>query len=127
MLFVFMLFVTISTSIYWQLMPAIIYDVCEYDELETGRQRQGVIVSLQGLVEALAAGIGAQLLGIVLQFAGFDGNAAVQTESALNAVELSVTILPAIFLILALVCMKKYPITKARFEEIQRQLAERKK
>lgn len=127
MLFVFMLFVTISTSIYWQLMPAIIYDVCEYDELETGHQRQGVIVSLQGLVEALAAGIGAQLLGIVLQLAGFDGNAAVQTESALKAVELSVTVLPAVFLIFALVCMKKYPITRARFEEIQRQLAERKK
>ena len=127
LLFVFMLFVTISTSIYWQLMPAIIYDVCEYDELETGHQRQGVIVSLQGLVEALAAGIGAQLLGIVLQLAGFDGNAAVQTETALKAVELSVTVLPAVFLVLAFVCMKKYPITKERFEEIQRQLAERKK
>lgn len=126
MLFVFMLCVTICTSIYWQLMPAIIYDVCEYDELETGHQRQGVIVSLQGLVEALAAGIGAQLLGIVLQIAGFDGEAAVQTETALHAVELSVTILPACFLLLALLCLKKYPITKARFEEIQRQLAERK-
>lgn len=126
LLFVFMLFVTISTSIYWQLMPAIIYDVCEYDELETGHQRQGVIVSLQGLVEALAAGIGAQLLGIVLQLAGFDGNAAVQTETALKAVELSVTVLPAVFLVLAFVCMKKYPITKERFEEIQRKLAERK-
>ena len=125
LLFVFMLFVTISTSIYWQLMPAIIYDVCEYDELETGHRRQGVIVSLQGLVEALSAGIGAQLLGIVLQIAGFDGNAAVQTESALKAVELSVTVLPAAFLVLALVCLKKYPITKARFEEIQRQLAQR--
>ena len=126
LLFVFMLFVTISTSIYWQLMPAIIYDVCEYDELHTGHQRQGVIVSLQGLVEALAAGLGAQLLGIVLQLAGFDGNAAVQTESALKAVELSVTVLPAAFLVLALVCLKKYPITKAKFEEIQRQLAEKK-
>lgn len=126
MLFVFMLCVTISTSIYWQLMPAIIYDVCEYDELETGHQRQGVIVSLQGLVEALAAGLGAQLLGIVLQIAGFDGEAAVQTETALKAVESSVTILPACFLVMALLCLKKYPITKERFAEIQRQLAERK-
>ncbi len=124
-LLIFMLFVTICVSIYWQLMPAIIYDVCEYDELETGHQRQGVIVSLQGLVEALAAGIGAQLLGIVLQLAGFNGEAAVQTESALKAVELSVTVLPAVFLVLAFVCLKKYPITKAKFEEIQRQLAEK--
>ena len=55
-------------------------------------------MSLQGLVEAIASGIGTQMLGIILQLAGFDGNAAVQTESALKAVELSVTVLPAVFL-----------------------------
>lgn len=124
---IFVIFVAIATSIYWQLMPAIIYDVCEYDELETGKQRQGAIVSLQGLVEALAAGIGAQLLGIILQLAGFDGDAAVQTQQALVWVENAATILPAAFLVLAILALYKYPITKKRFEEIQRQLAERKK
>lgn len=124
---VFVFFVAISSSIYWQLMPAIIYDVCEYDELETGKKRQGAIVSLQGLVEALSAGIGAQLLGIILQLGGFDGDAQVQTERALRWVENSVTIVPAIFLVLAFISLYKYPITKKRFEEIQRKLEEKKK
>lgn len=126
-LLVFVFFVAISTSIYWQMMSAIIYDVCEYDELETGKKRQGAIVSLQGLVEALATGIGTQILGIVLQMGGFDGEAAVQTETALEWVETSVTILPAIFLVLAFISLYKYPITKKRFEEIQRELERRKK
>lgn len=126
-LHIFVFFVAVSTSIYWQLMPAIIYDVCEYDELETGKQRQGAIVSLQGLVEALASGIGVQLLGIILQIGGFDGSAAVQTERALRWVENSVTIVPAVFLVLAFCALSCYPITKKRFEEIQRQLAEKKK
>ncbi len=125
-LLVFVFFVAISTSIYWQLMPAIIYDVCEYDELETGKKRQGAIVSLQGLVEALATGVGTQVLGIVLQIGGFDGEAAVQTETALGWVETSVTVLPAVFLVLALVALYKYPITKKRFEEIQQELEKRK-
>ncbi len=126
-LLVFVFFVAIATSIYWQLMPAIIYDVCEYDELETGKKRQGAIVSLQGLVEALAAGIGTQVLGIVLQFGGFDGTAATQTETALQWVETSVTILPAGFLLLAFIALYRYPITKKRFQEIQAELERRKK
>lgn len=126
-LHIFVFFVAVSTSIYWQIMPAIIYDVCEYDELVTGKQRQGAIVSLQGLVEALASGIGVQLLGIILQMGGFDGSAAVQTERALRWVENSVTIVPAVFLVLAFCALSCYPITKKRFEEIQRQLAEKKK
>ncbi|MBP3385118.1 MAG: MFS transporter [Firmicutes bacterium] len=125
-LMIFVIFVAIGTSIYWQLMPAIIYDVCEYDELETGKQRQGAIVSLQGLVEALAAGVGAQILGIILQIGGFDGDAAVQSAKALIYIENCVTILPAIFLVLAVLALKKYPITKERFEEIQAELAKRK-
>lgn len=124
---IFVFFVAVSSSIYWQIMPAIIYDVCEYDELETGKKRQGAIVSLQGLVEALSAGIGAQLLGIILQLGGFDGDAQVQTEQALRWVENSVTIIPAIFLVLAFIALYKYPITKKRFEEIQRKLEEKKK
>lgn len=126
-LYVFVFFVAVSTSIYWQLMPSIIYDVCEYDELETGKKRQGTIVSLQGLVEALASGIGSQLLGIVLQLAGFDGSAQVQTETALTWVQNSVTVIPACFLVLALIALSRYPITKKKFEEIQRKLAERNK
>lgn len=124
-LHIFVFFVAVSTSIYWQLMPAIIYDVCEYDELETGKKRQGAIVSLQGLVEALAAGIGSQLLGIILQMGGFNGEAEEQTASALQWVENSVTIIPAAFLILAFIALYKYPITKKRFEEIRRKLEEK--
>ena len=126
-LYVFVFFVAVSTSVYWQLMPSIIYDVCEYDELENGKKRQGTIVSLQGLVEALATGMGSQILGIVLQLAGFDGSAQVQTETALTWVQNSVTVLPAGFLILAMIALSRYPITKERFEEIQRKLAERNK
>ncbi len=125
-LHIFIFFVAVATSVYWQLMPAILYDVCEYDELYTGKKRQGTIVSMQGLVEALSAGIGTQILGIVLQMSGFDGQAAVQSREALMWVENSVTILPACFLVLAFLALYKYPITKEKFREIQRQLEERR-
>ena len=125
-LLIFVVIVSVAPNIYWQIMPALVYDVCEYDELETGKQRQGAIVSLLSLVEAFAAGIGSQLLGIILQFAGFDGEAAVQSATALAWVENSMTVVPAVFVLLSFAALKKYPITKARFEEIQAELAKRK-
>lgn len=123
---IFVALAVIAVTIYWQFMPAIVYDVCEYDELETGKQRQGAIVSLLSLVEAFAAGLGSQLLGIILQFADFDGSSPVQSDTALLWIENCMTVVPVIFLALALYSLKKYPITKEKFAEIQRQLAERK-
>ena len=37
-------------------MPSIYYDICDYDRLHSGKERQGTIVSFQGLVESIAAG-----------------------------------------------------------------------
>ena len=66
---------SVATASYWQIMPAVFYDVCEYDEFETGNRREGAILAVQGLVEAAAYGVGSQVLGIILQLAGFDGSA----------------------------------------------------
>ena len=123
---VFIFITAMTTQTYWQLMPAIFYDICEYDEYETGKRREGTILAVQGFVEAAAAGLGAQLLGFVLQFAGFDGTAAVQSETALTWVYNCTTWVPAIFLILAVFTLYKYPITKARYREILEALNERR-
>ena len=125
-LLIFVIIISVAPNIYWQLMPAIVYDVCEYDELETGKQRQGAIVSLLSLVEAAAAGLGSQLLGLILQFAGFDGEALVQSDTAMLWIENSLTWIPAIFIMLSFAALKMYPITKERFREIQAELAKRK-
>ena len=113
-----------ATVIYWQIMPAIIYDVCEYDQLMTGQKRQGTIVSIQGFVESISAGLGTQILGIILQLAGFDGNVQTQPDLALTWIERCLTYIPAAFLLLSSAALLKYPITKKVYEEIRRKLDE---
>lgn len=110
--FLYIFFVTFCTAIYWQLMPAIFYDVCEYDKSTTGKQREATILSFQGLIEAIAVGIGGQILGILLQFAGFNGEAAVQTENAMNWIEISATIVPVLFLLVAICALYKCPLKR---------------
>ena len=104
----------IGTSAYWQLMPALIYDICEYDELETGKRREGSIVSLLSVSEALSQAVAIQMLGIILQLAGFDGTKAVQTATALTWVENSLIVIPAVFMLLTVVMVFFYPITKKK-------------
>ena len=128
--FVAMIALTVAfgfgNAAYWQVMPALLYDVCEYDELETGNRREGTISSLLSLSEALAAAFAMQILGIILECAGFDGKASVQTATTLVWIENALTLIPALFMFGTVFMLYKYPITKKSFAEIQAALRERK-
>lgn len=115
---VYLLFSSICTSIYWQVMPGVFYDVCEYDRIRNGRNRSATIVSFQGLVEALAAGIGGQLLGIILEMAGFAGESSAQSETAQIWIENSTTFLPVIFFVITIIALYKYPLDKRAYNEL---------
>lgn len=117
-LFIYVLFATVCTAIYWQIMPSVFYDMCEYDRVTTGKNRTATIVSFQGLVEALAVGIGGQILGIILETAGFDGEAQVQSDVAMIWIENSGTVIPIVFLLCAAVALYKYPINKKVYNQL---------
>jgi GPH family glycoside/pentoside/hexuronide:cation symporter len=115
----------IGSSAYWQLVPAMLYDICEYDELKTGKRREGSIVSLQSVAEALSQAAAMQLLGLILQFAGFNGEAPVQTPLALEWIENSLMVIPPVFMVLTAIMVFRYPISKKKFEEIRTELRKR--
>ena len=112
----------IANSCYWQLVPAMIYDVCEADELASGKKRGGVVVSLQSLAESAGNAIGMQLLGLVLAFGNFDEAAQVQSQTALSLINVGMNILPAVFMVLSGYMVYRYPITRERYAEILREL-----
>lgn len=117
-LVIYIFFATMCTSLYWQVMPSIFYDVCEYDRIKHGKNRAATIVSFQGLVEALAAGAGGQILGWILEAAKFDGEAATQCISAQLAIENSTTIFPIIFFAITIIALYKYPLNKKVYNEL---------
>jgi GPH family glycoside/pentoside/hexuronide:cation symporter len=114
----------IASTAYWQLMPATFYDLCEVDEYENHVKRAGTITSILPITQALSSAVGIQLLGIWLQFRGFVSGAASQSESALTAILDCFTTVPGAMLALATVAMILFPITKQKFEAIQRALRE---
>ncbi|MBQ9961703.1 MAG: MFS transporter [Firmicutes bacterium] len=109
---------SVANTCYWQLMPSMLYDVCEVEELVSGKKHSGSVISLQALSESLSIALGMQALGIALELAGFASEQAVQPEGALLWVNNMFTLVPGIFMILVFVIMTKYPINKKIFHKV---------
>lgn len=123
---VFALFFAMGNTAYWQLVPATIYDICELDELLHSDRREGSVTSLLSLSEALSSAISMQILGIILKLSGFVGDAASQSEITMFWISNCFSFIPAIFTLLAMIMMIKFPIGKESFATIMK-LVEKKR
>ena len=109
------------------LMPSMIADVVDLDELKTHERREGMFGSIfwwvvkLGMAGALAAG------GYLLNATGFDvaldGN---QTEQTIFLLRLFDAGIPVIFSAIAIWAVWSYPITEARANEIRAELEARR-
>ena len=105
------------------LMPSMVADVCDLDELKTGERREGMYGSIYwwvvklGMAAALAAG------GFLLNFTGFDVNLeGNQTVSALFWMRVCDVIIPVITSLLAIALVASYDLSESRVREIRIQL-----
>lgn len=117
----------LGNSAFWQLMPVMIYDICEYDEYKNNKRREGIIVSMQTVMETVCSGLATLVLGAILEFSGFDETMAVQTEEALSGVEFAIAVVPAILMLGCAFMAYKYPITKQVYSDLKTALDDRKK
>ena len=116
-----------ANACYWQLMPSMIYDVCEVEELVSGEKHSGAVISLQALSESISIAAGLQILGIILEMAGFDSEAQVQSETALTWVENAFVVIPGAAMVLVAFIIWKFPLTKEVFDNVKTALEKRKK
>jgi Na+/melibiose symporter-like transporter len=107
------------------LIWAMFADVADYAEWKTGRRTTGVIFAtiLFGLKAGLS--LGGAIAGWLLSGYGYRANAE-QTAQALTGIRLTVSVYPAVFLGIVVVCLIFYRITKALNLQIQDELAERR-
>lgn len=116
-----------ANACYWQLMPSMIYDVCEVEELISGQKHSGAVISLQALSESLSIAVGLQMLGIILETAGFNSEVAVQTPLALSWVENAFVVIPGAAMVAVALIIRKFPMTKELFDRVKDALERRNK
>jgi GPH family glycoside/pentoside/hexuronide:cation symporter len=109
------------------LMPSMIADVVDVDELKTHQRREGMYGSIfwwmvkLGMAAALAGG------GYLLNATGFDvelGGA--QAERTITLLRLSDAGVPLVFSLLAIWAVWRFPITEERAREVRAQLERRR-
>jgi len=108
------------------LLWAMIADVADFSEWKNNRRATAIIFSAMifGLKAGLSIG-GALVAGILAGF-GYQEGLAVQVDSAISGIQLSVSLFPTITFALAIACLFFYEIDKAKEVEIEKDLAARR-
>lgn len=97
-------------------------DTMEFDRLSSGRNREGVMSGVFTTVEKISGAAGPFVIGLLLQGMGLiTGEAAAngQPESALTAIHLGVSIVPALVCFAALPLLLRYTLNEARLRTLR--------
>lgn len=108
-------------------IPSMLADVCDVDELETGLRREGMYGAINSWVMKMAIGAVTCITGVVVTVAGIDPEATSQTASALLKMRLMFAGIPTLFLAVAVLASVYYPITEEKAREVRAILDARKK
>ena len=119
--------VAVAYLVPWAMLP----DVIELDELETGRRREGAFYGLFVLLQKLGLALGLFVVGQVLSLTGYitppaGASAPIeQPQSALLAIRVMMGPAAALVLAAGMALVARFPITRASHERTLRELARR--
>jgi GPH family glycoside/pentoside/hexuronide:cation symporter len=106
-------------------------DVMEVDELMSGRRQEGVYAGIMIFIDKLARMAALAVLPLVLRWARYvqptvANPTPIQPASALMALRIFVSVVPALLLIASIPVARAYPLTRERYEEIRQTLVRRR-
>lgn len=121
----------IGVSAAYILPDSILPDVIEWDELRTGRRQEGIYYGIRTLIRKLT---GAGVIFITLQILGWSGYQAPpegvlqfqQPESALFMIRVMDSFIGAAILMGTIILAWSYPLTREKYQKIQKLLAVRR-
>lgn len=112
---------------FWMMDGSIRADVIDYDELETGKRREGAFVACDSWISKVGMAIGAGASGVILSATGFDatlgGN---QTEHSLFMIRFLLAAVPIAGICVGLAMIYIFPLTPQKMAEIRTQLEARR-
>jgi len=123
---------------YWMLLPtlititllsvsntivnAIMPDICDVDELETGQRREGLFTAVMGFVQKFEISFCVLLVGYTLDWVGFNGKLTIQPTEVLDRLYWCSVIPNIVFTSIYFALALRFPLTEAMMNEVRRQL-----
>ena len=111
---------------FWMIVNSMKADVCDDDELASGRRREGIYGSLGNLLSKVASSSVFLLAGLVLQLIGFDAVRGVQDPTTIVWLRVVYSGGPIFFLVLCLLMLDRYPLDERAMDVTRRTLEQRR-
>jgi len=119
--------IAFTSAGFWVLYGSIGADVIDYDELESGKRREGAFAACASWIMKVGMALGIGLSGLILQATGFDAAlGGAQSEHTLTMVRLLLAAIPIGGLLLALIALGMFGLTAERMYEIREELEARR-
>ncbi len=108
------------------LMMSMTADVCDLDELATGKRREGIFGAIYWWMVKFGFAIAGLLSGAIMSFVGFAPGAATQAAGAVDGLRLFYSGVPIFGTLLAMWIMRDYDLDETRATEVQVELERRR-
>lgn len=122
----------LGISVCYLIPNAMLPDVIEYDELKTGRRREGVYYGTCIFIQKTALAVGTFIVGQMLAASGYISSGPgditpQQPDAALLTIRLAIGPLPALALIAGMVLTALYPVTRESHRRVVEELDARRR
>jgi glycoside/pentoside/hexuronide:cation symporter, GPH family len=109
------------------LMMSMTADVCDLDELATGKRREGIFGAIYWWMVKFGFAIAGLLSGAIMSVVAFTPGAAAQPAGAVDGLRLFYSGVPIFGTLLAMWIMRNYDLDEARATEVHAELERRKR
>lgn len=111
----------------WLVIPSMIADVIDSEELRSHDRREGGFNAIFGWLTKASTSLAYGLAGVIVVWCGFNIDLkADQTAEAFFNMRLCFAVIPTLFLVPALFLLSKYPLNYKKMNEIRAELEQRR-
>ncbi len=126
-LFIFALpFFSFGIGGLFTIMMSMTADICDLDELNTGKRREGIFGAIYWWMVKFGFAIAGLLSGAIMSVIGFTPDAAVQSDGAVTGLRLFYSGIPILGTSIALWVMRDYDLNEARAQAIRTAIDQKK-
>ncbi len=126
-MFIFALpFFSFGIGSLFTLMMSMTADVCDMDELTSGKRREGIFGAIYWWMVKFGFAIAGLLTGVIMSLVDFHPGAATQTEGAVTGLRLFFSGIPILGTLIAMWVMRNYDLTEEKARTIKKELDARK-
>jgi GPH family glycoside/pentoside/hexuronide:cation symporter len=105
---------------------AMLGDAADYSEYKNNRRATGLVFSAGTFAMKFGSGVAGAVTLFILSFYGYDGKIAEKITGALDGIKLNMSLIPTVFIIVAIVIMLLYPLSKEKMMVVESELRRRK-